>query len=105
MHTLGEQLPNESGATGADREADADFFAPFGGTREQQIRQIDAGQQKDERTDDCEQTGEGEDRIANVGNEQTGRHQEDAPACVFFRMLFCHLRREGIRVALSPARR
>ena len=61
-HAFRQQLPNESRPTRADGEANADFLAPFGGAREQQVGEIHAGEQQDERADGGEHAGEREDQ-------------------------------------------
>ena len=48
---LGEQLPNEPAAAGANREPDRDFLAALGGARQEQVGEIHAGEQQDERAD------------------------------------------------------
>jgi len=91
-------LPNESGTARANSEPDPDFFPPLGGAREEEVGQIHAREEEDERAHHREQAGESEDRISNVGNEKSGRHQKHTAPCVFLRMLFRQLRGDSIEL-------
>src|SRR5262245_4400212 len=46
QHTLGDELAYETRAVGAKSGADTDFLQPAGGSREQEIGQVDAGDEK-----------------------------------------------------------
>ena len=93
-------MPDESGAAGADRETDPDFLATFRDPGEQQVGEVDAGKEQDERADHREQTGESEDGIPDIRNEQPRRHQEHAPPGVLFRMLFGHFHGDAVQLRL-----
>src|SRR5207237_182527 len=73
QHTLCHQLPHEPRATCAEREPDRDLFAPFGRAGQQEIRKVDACEQKDETHDAHEHTGEADDRVAYFRDKQTRR--------------------------------
>ena len=77
---FGEQLPNESCTAGADREPDGDFLPPLGRAGEEQIREIDAGEEKDERANGSQDPGKAEDGVADFRQEKAGlREDESAP--------------------------
>jgi hypothetical protein len=46
---LGEQLPNQAATRRANRRADRDFSRTHGSARQQQVRDVRAGNQEDER--------------------------------------------------------
>ena len=80
--TLSEQLPDESLPACADREPHRNFPSTLRRARKQQVGKIHAGEQKHERTDGREDTGESEDGILDVGNEQAGFPEPNAEADV-----------------------
>ena len=45
-HALGQQLPNDAAAAGADRRADRDLALAARGAHEQQVRDVGAGDQQ-----------------------------------------------------------
>ena len=80
---LGEQLPDESWPARADREPDGDFLPPLGRAREQQVGEIHAREQKHEPADSREDSGESEDGIFDIGDEQARFPEPNAAADVF----------------------
>ena len=96
---LGQKLPDESCATGADREPDGDFLAPFSRASEEQTGQIDAGQEKNERADGREHAGESEDRVADFRQEQARPAKTNAASGVF-RIIAAHLRGQRLERSL-----
>src|SRR6202171_958856 len=59
---FGQKLPNQAGAPRAHRRANAQFFFAFGGLREQQIGQVDAGDQQHQ-ADHAHQYAAGERKL------------------------------------------
>jgi hypothetical protein len=66
----------------ANREPHGNFPPPFRRAREQQTGKIHACEQNHQRTHGREHSGECENRIRNVGNEQAGFPEPDASANV-----------------------
>ena len=58
QQTLGEQLTYEAAPTRSERQPHADFARAIRGPSQQQVRDVDAGQQQDETYNCQEQTGE-----------------------------------------------
>ena len=49
QHAFGQQLPHQPLPAGAERGADRDFLLPPGGARQQQVRDVRAGDQQHQR--------------------------------------------------------
>src|SRR4029453_8303140 len=65
--TLGEQLTNETGAAGTERQANGNLLLPRGCTREQQSSHVRTGDQHDQ-TDECHQHVQGSpEEVAKAG--------------------------------------
>ena len=64
QHRFGEQLPDESCASGANREAQRHLLAPGSRARKQNARDVGARDDQHERHDHRQQRDEGDDRSA-----------------------------------------
>ena len=92
-------MSDKSLSTCADSEPHGNFPPPFSRAREKQTGKIHARQQNHERTHGREHSGEGEDRIRDIGNEQAGFTQADATADVH-RIIFSELRGQRLELSL-----
>ena len=76
QRALGDELPDEPRAPGAERRPDGHLGLARGRPREQQVRDVDAGDQQDE-ADGAEQHFDRELRVADERVEQRPRGHAD----------------------------
>ena len=89
--TFGEQLPRHSTGAGSERCAQANFFFAASSLSEQQIGQIDAGNQEDQADDSHHQSAGKDDLIAIVHSDgSVGERSEShaAAGIVFWKRAF-----------------
>ena len=76
QQAFGEQLANQAPAAGAERRADGDFTITPGGARQQEVRDVGAGDEQH----DQHRGGEQLQRAPHVADEQLlEREQADVP--------------------------
>src|SRR6267143_3523417 len=95
---FGQKLPDQAGAPRAHRRANAQFFFAFGGLREQQIGQVDAGDQQHQ-ADHAHQHAAGERKLPPLIDPQrrfVQRKEFHGAALVVARILFLEAGGDGL---------
>src|SRR4051794_8805519 len=75
--TFGDKLADEPPPASPNCEAYRDFLPSLGGASQEEISEINAGEQQHERADHKQNGGEAEDRITNFRQEQSWLHEEE----------------------------
>jgi len=100
---FGEHLTNQAKTRGAHGGANGDFFLPRGGTREEEIRDVDARDHEDEADEREEDRGDGRQGIGGAGVGARDFFGEDADdlAVICFGELFGEARGDDLQAGLS----
>ena len=100
QQALGQHLPQQPRRAGAERRAQTQLALAHGAAREQQVGDVDAGDQQHER----DRAGEHEQRRANLLDHLlVNRHERHRPAGIALRRFLLELRRDRSSSRRRPA--